>query len=129
MRFAGATTEFTFADGARSSLDIVDAGQRPVHFERWAAPTVTRSALAAYAGDYYSEELDARYKIVADDSTITLFTGTETGVPGRPIFADVFLAGGFTVQFTRNGSAVTGFELTGGRTRHVRFVRQVSGRP
>jgi hypothetical protein len=129
MRVASATTEFTFTDGARPSVDIVDAGQRPVHFERWPGPAVTRSTLAAYAGDYYSEELDARYKITADDSTITLFTGTESGLPGRPIFADVFLAGSYTVQFTRNGSAVTGFELTNGRVRHVRFVRQTSGRP
>jgi hypothetical protein len=128
MRVAGATTEFSFTDGERPSVDIADAGQRPVHFERWAAPIVTPSALAAYAGDYYSEELDARYKVNAGDSTITLRTGTESGIAGRPVFLDVFIAGGYTVQFIRTGSAITGFEVTDGRMRRVRFAREAPAR-
>ncbi len=126
MRVPRSTTEFTFTDGDRPALDVVDAGQRPVHFERWAPAVVTPTALAAYAGDYYSEDLDARYKVIASDSTITLRTGTESGIPARPVFADVFVAGGYTIQFARKGSAVTGFDVTDGRMRHVRFVRQAA---
>jgi CubicO group peptidase (beta-lactamase class C family) len=129
MRAAGGAGDLEFTDGERPSVDMLDPALRPAHYERWPAPVVTRSALAAYAGDYYSEELDARYKITASDSTITLRTGTESGVPGRPIFLDVFLAGGYTVQFTRKGSAITGFEVTSDRMRRVRFERQTAARP
>ena len=35
----------------------------------WRQPAVaTPNALAAYAGEYYSEELDARYRVTATDS-------------------------------------------------------------
>jgi CubicO group peptidase (beta-lactamase class C family) len=124
MRFAGSTTEFTFTDGDRPSVDVLDPGQHPIHFEGRAPAVVTPTALAAYAGDYFSEELDARYRVTAGDSTITLRTGTGSGISGRPVFLDVFAGGGYTIQFARKGSAVTGFDVTNSRMRHVRFVRQ-----
>jgi len=39
-------------------------------------------------------------------------------------FADTFLGGGYTVQFTRTRGQVTGFDVTNGRMRHVKFVRR-----
>jgi CubicO group peptidase (beta-lactamase class C family) len=123
MRIAGQAAEFEFTDGERPSVAMFAPGQPPLRFERWAPPVVTRSALAPYAGDYYSEELNARYKVTASDSTINLRTGTESGITARPVFLDVFLAGGYTVQFTRKGGTITGLEVTNARMRRVRFVR------
>jgi CubicO group peptidase (beta-lactamase class C family) len=124
MRANNSATTFSFTDGDHPSLDVADPGQRPTHFERWAPPVTAATALAAYAGEYYSEELDARYSVTASDSMITLRTGTESGMSLRPVFADVFLGGGYTIQFFRKGSAITGFDVTEGRMRHVRFARR-----
>jgi CubicO group peptidase (beta-lactamase class C family) len=128
MQPAGAPAMFTFSDSNPASLEVGPEGQRPLRFERWAPAVATPAALAAYAGAYYSEELDSHYIVTATDSTLNFRTGTGDGIAGRPIFRDVFLAGGYTIQFTRAGSAVTGFEVTNGRMRRVKFVRAASPR-
>jgi hypothetical protein len=94
-----------------------------VPFE-WRAPVVgSAGALAAYAGEYFSEELNARYRVTASDSTIELRTGTSPPLQARMVFADTFLGDGYTIQFVRRGTQVSGFEITNGRVRRVKFER------
>jgi hypothetical protein len=81
------------------------------------------STLAVYTGDYLSEELDARYRVTATDSTIVLRTGTSDPIAARMVFADAFLGGGWTIQFVRRRGQVTGFEMTDGRVRRVGFEK------
>ena len=81
--------------------------------------------LSTYAGRYVSDELGgAVYTVAADDSTISLRTGTETLRQARLVYADTFLSSGSTIQFTRTRAGVTGFEITDGRTRRVKFVKR-----
>jgi CubicO group peptidase (beta-lactamase class C family) len=129
FRVTGQPVEYLFADGEHPRLEQrALAGGRPVPFE-WHTPTVLApGSLNAYVGDYYSEELDARYRVAATDSTLLLRTGTSNPVTARAVFADTFLGGGYTIQFMRNGAQVTGFEVTNGRIRRVRFARVASAR-
>ena len=81
--------------------------------------------LAPYVGDYVSAELGgATYRVTTSDSGLTLRTGTSDGLTARPMFADTFLADGYTVQFTRAAGRVTGFEVTNPRMRRVKFARR-----
>jgi hypothetical protein len=91
---------------------------------------VSRAALAVYAGEYYSEELDARYRVTASNSVISFQIGTSDPWEARPIFPDAFIGGGedYTIQFSRTGSQVTGFEVANYRMRHVTFVRVTTRR-
>jgi hypothetical protein len=83
--------------------------------------------LGAYTGDYVSDELaGAVYHVTASDSTISLRTGTSNPVSARLVFADTFLGGGYTIQFSRTRGQISGFDVTNGRVRHVRFVKQKS---
>ncbi len=124
FRVAGVPAELVFATAERPGLERRPlAGGRAVPFE-WRAPaTATASTLAAYAGDYASEELNSRSRVTASDSTLLLRTGTSGPLTARLVFADTFIAGAYTIQFVRRSGHVSGFEVTNGRMRRVKFER------
>ncbi|MEO6443983.1 MAG: serine hydrolase domain-containing protein [Gemmatimonadaceae bacterium] len=102
----------------RSTRDLV--------FRREVPMVATKALLAQYGGIYYSEELDTRYTLVPGDSTIALTHRKHDSAVLEPAFADAFtLPFGATALFTRDGRGrVTGFILSDGRLRGVRFVRE-----
>jgi hypothetical protein len=126
MRVAGQPSEAVFKDSAAGAFDLVTGG-RSLHFERRQAVVATPQLLGAYTGDYVSDELaGAVYHVTASDSTISLRTGTSNPVSARLVFADTFLGGGNTIQFSRTRGQISGFDVTNGRVRHVRFVKRKS---
>jgi len=123
---AGQAGDVAFAAGDRANYERRIPGQRPIPFERKEPVTSSLALLSAYAGTYSSPELaGSTFRVKATDSTITLQTGTSTPLVARLAFADTFLTGanGYTIQFTRTGGRVTGFEVTNGRIRRVKFTR------
>ena len=124
-RFAlpGQAGDIVFADGDRAGFERRAAGQRPVSYEWRQAVAPTATTLAQYAGIYVSDELaGAVYRVGTTDSTLTFRTGTSDPFVARPMFADTFLGDGYTIQFTRTSGRVTGFEVTNGRMRRVKFA-------
>jgi hypothetical protein len=124
FRAAGQPLELVFANGDQAGFDRrLIAGGRPLPFE-WRQPAIVSApVLAAYVGEYYSEEVDARYRVTASDSGLSLRTGTSDPREARPLFLDGFDWGGDTLQFLRTGTQVTGFEVTSSRMRRVRFEK------
>ncbi len=114
-----------FRPGEHAGFDVnIPGAPRPTPYD-WRPPIVaSRSTLAPYAGEYFSEEVNARYVVsVLTDSTIALRTGTSNPFVVRPVFLDGFLGDGYTIEFTRKNGQVSGFEVTNGRMRFVRFER------
>ena len=97
---------------------------RAVPYERRMPVALDSAALAQYAGEYFSEDLNASYRVVVRDSGLALITGTNDPIQARPLFADTFQGGCNTIQFLRSGSRVTGFEVTNGRMRRVGFEKR-----
>jgi CubicO group peptidase (beta-lactamase class C family) len=128
-RFRAGQREVVFGGGEHAGFEVRQPGSpRPVQFE-WRAPvTPSPASLAAYAGEYFSEEVNASYRVVVRDSGLSLATGTNEGFAARPLFADAFQGGGYFIQFRRVGSEVTGFEVTNGRMRRVTFSRMPESR-
>ena len=135
FRVAGQLVEISFTDGARPGLEgrvredarfessTSQMRRAPVTFEKQTLPPANASQLGAFAGEYYSQELDARYRITADDSTLMIHVGTGAPTPARPVFGDTFLLDEGSMNFHRSGSRITGFEFTTPRTRRVAFSR------
>jgi CubicO group peptidase (beta-lactamase class C family) len=120
---AGRTTQLVFEPGERSGYLALVPGRHPIVVE-WHAPVQPdRAALAAYAGTYQSDELGSTFRLVAGDSTLTLSTGTSPGLVARPVFADTFVSGQYTIQFVRDAGRVSGFAIGHPRARRVQFVR------
>lgn len=121
---AGRPIEHVFEPREHSDYVASSPGYHSVRFE-WRAPFPMRpGALQTYAGDYYSRELNATYTVTAaTDSTLVLQTGTSGGMTARPVFADAFVAGQYTIRFTREGKRVTGFRISHPRARLIAFER------
>jgi hypothetical protein len=121
----GQAGDIVFGAGDHAGFERRVPGQRPVSYEWRQAVTPMSATLRAYAGDYVSEELGGSlYRVTATDSTLTLRTGTSDPLAARPVFADTFLAGGYTIQFQRTAGRITGFEVTNARMRRVKFTRK-----
>lgn len=81
-------------------------------------------ALEAYAGVYYSEELDVRYTVARKDSTLSVTLRRRGSLDMKPAFTDAFTVAGLgTVRFVRERGKVTGFRVTQDRVRNVVFRR------
>ncbi len=84
----------------------------------------SRKELNAYAGFYWSDELDARVKVVARDSVLVISQSPRGSLVLRPTVPDTFESDGGTVQFSRDRRGVpTAFGIWAGRARNMRFTR------
>jgi hypothetical protein len=73
-------------------------------------------------GDYFSEELDTTFRIVAGDGGLRLVRKNRPDKPLRPTAADGFAVDDFTLRFRRGADGrLTGFALDWGRIRNVSF--------
>jgi CubicO group peptidase (beta-lactamase class C family) len=122
-RFAveGSSWEVRFV--APATLVEQAPNQPPASFVRFTRARPTARELAAYAGAYYSDELDVRWTIAADSA------GLIARIPGgdtlrlAPTVRDVFVGGNVTLKFRRSGSRVSGILLHSGRVRNIVFSR------
>jgi hypothetical protein len=111
--------------GDRMSAPAPGAGSAPSAPP--ALPPVPRELGHAMAGTYYSEELEATYRIATGSEGVTLQVGNNAPVvlgligtdglsarPGAPLLTPV-----------RDGAGrITGFTLTAGRVRDIAFTRR-----
>jgi hypothetical protein len=125
MGSGGAALVFHAAAGAVTSAEQAPRGTRALVFRREAPFTPDRAALASLAGTYESEELDVRYVLAVTDSGLVLRQRKLGEHKLEPTASDAFAIDyGIFLQFTRDRSRkVTGFTLSDGRMRGVRFER------
>jgi hypothetical protein len=115
---------FALADGRVTGATHVRGGDTTAYVAA-APPHVTAGALAAYAGEYVSDELELRVTIVATDSTLVMRQRPRRETTLRPLFRDGFGVGAGTLVFTRDAAGrISGFGISAGRIRNVRFERR-----
>ena len=88
----------------------------------------TAVQLAEYAGDYYSPELGTTYTLVMKDGKLLAQHRRHDDITLTELDGDLFSSNRWffqTVQFTRGAEKrITGFRLTSGRVRNLRFDKQ-----
>ena len=94
----------------------------------------TAAELAAYGGDYYSDELQATYKVEPSQGALTIAIGWNASIALKPTLRDEFhgqlpleFREPIVMQFVRDGGAVTGFDLFAGfadGVLKIRFVKK-----
>lgn len=132
--FALSPTTFTTADGARrivfetgpagAPVKMTDSGGRskPRFWESVPAFAPKPEELAAYAGVYYSEEIDTTYTLYVEEGRLKVRYRPAQRFTLAPLYPDAFGEGGDVMRFTRNASGqVDGFLVYAGRVRHLRF--------
>jgi CubicO group peptidase (beta-lactamase class C family) len=108
---------------SRDSLVERVPNQPEATFVRFERASLSARDLDAYAGAYYSDELDVRWTVVRDSN------GLVARIPGgdtirlAPTVRDAFVGGGIVMTFQRSGSRITGAVLRAGRVRNIAFNR------
>jgi CubicO group peptidase (beta-lactamase class C family) len=130
-------TTFTVADGSRQAVFEPGAAGTPVRMREsdgWSKPrlweavsafTPTPADLGAFAGTFYSEEIDTTYTLNVEDGKLKARFRPAQRFELRPVYADAFESEGDVLRFTRDSSGrVDGFLVYAGRVRHLRFVKK-----
>jgi hypothetical protein len=127
--------EFASPDGGTRVVFERDAGGRIVAMRRAedgetlrheavAAVTPDAAKLAEYAGEYRSDEAEARYVAAVEGGRLVLRRHGATTVPLTPTYADAFDGEVGLVRFMRDAAGrVSGMSFGMGRVRDLRFAR------
>jgi CubicO group peptidase (beta-lactamase class C family) len=93
-------------------------------------PALSPAERLALAGEYWSDELHARGRIIATSDTLRLALGGQEPSLLSPLAPGVFVAAGTHLEVARDRrGGITGFTLSAGRSRGIVFVRQAASRP
>jgi CubicO group peptidase (beta-lactamase class C family) len=80
--------------------------------------------MTQYAGDYYSEELPATFRLTVEGDGLKLVRANGKNQVLSPTGPDSFTIGAATkLMFSRDGAEITGFVLTQGRASGLIFTR------
>jgi CubicO group peptidase (beta-lactamase class C family) len=125
-----ARVRFLRAPGGVDHL-TVQVGDTELAGRRVAPPRLAPAALAGYAGDYFSPELETVYRVVAVDGGLVARHVRHGDIALTPVDRDLFAGSQWffgRVAFDRDaGGAIAGFRVTGNRVRDLRFVRLADG--
>lgn len=115
------------AGGRAHEIRVTGVGPKPMVSEQVTESFVpSPSELRAFAGDYFSDELDVRYVVVVRDSGLAIRTPGRPDIPVHPLLPDTFHAPGLVdvVRFWRDREdVVTGFTVHSEGAWGLRFER------
>jgi CubicO group peptidase (beta-lactamase class C family) len=110
----------------QSSGAVTNLLYRGINAPKLTVPESTPARLAAYVGDYWSEELRVVTRLEIHDGSLAVCLRSGRWIHLLPTGADSFdaAAGGIALQFARNAAAeVTEVKVSGSRVRNLRHTR------
>lgn len=117
----GLTHEWRFS--ARE-LRITDAWPQARTFTRLTTPPPSAPALAAYAGQYRSDETAMTYTVRVENGKLAVRWARDSALTLDAVGGDHFFDGFYTVSFTRsNGGDIDGLTISTRRVRRLRANR------
>jgi CubicO group peptidase (beta-lactamase class C family) len=118
------TVAFEMVNGSATRVRIAPPGATVEDLPRAEPYAPTAADLAAFAGTYRSDEIEAIYRMVVRDGNLRLERLKATPAPLTPLVADTFASPLGIIRFVRGeGNRVTGFVLDGGRIRRMKFEK------
>jgi CubicO group peptidase (beta-lactamase class C family) len=125
FRFGTQGTRVEFVDATPVRVRIVYPDADTVMYEPVAAADSSAAGLAAYAGEYRSDEAEATYTAAVADGALVLRMRPDATIRLTPVYADGFTGpGGSIVRFIRGADGrVQAFTIGTERVRELRFDR------
>ncbi|MFC2160106.1 serine hydrolase domain-containing protein [Acidobacteriota bacterium] len=116
----------------KKSADVAETSQEKSEAEsnkKIPLDKLNSEQLKAYAGDYYSEELDVTYRLFLKEGKLYLALENRhrsyPKLPFVPALKDQFTLGGLQLQFFRDEQdEVASFTINAGRVKNIRFVKK-----
>ncbi len=132
FRFAGpganpnAEAAFEKSSNGKLRLKLSRSGGKTDAFDSVETFSPSAEQLNEFAGSYYSEELDATYRMIVENNRLFAVDRNGAKRPLTPSFRDAFATfAAAQFEFNRDGQGkVAGFVVHAGRIRNVRFVRK-----
>lgn len=116
--------------GKYTKVTVIIAGEDSIPGKRIEPFEPTEADLKEYAGTYYSEELDAKYRIMVRDGKLYIKFRNFPKDPFNPLIRDAFsFSEGFIrLNFQRNEQGrISGFLVNTGRVVDLRFEKLEAG--
>jgi CubicO group peptidase (beta-lactamase class C family) len=113
-------------NGNRVREILMIAGSDTTTYLPATSPDTSAVALRAYAGSYWSEELEVRLDVAVDSGRVIVKQRPNERLTLRPLYRDAFAApGAGNIIFTRDRSGkIDGFGVWAGRVRNLRFTKR-----
>ncbi len=115
--------EVFLGDKMSAPADVAAAGTPGRAQPPAATWSPTAADLAAFAGTYYSPELETTYSLRVENGKLVLLRRREGSMELTPTSSDAFRGRGLQFSFTRDKGKPNGFTVDAGRTRNLRFDR------
>jgi hypothetical protein len=123
-RFQLGPYTLVFEDAPKPVLKVEREGRVDDTYERLPAFTPDSAGVGAYAGLWYSEELDASWRLVPKGNALSVEVRNREMMTARAVSRDLFSAGQAHLTFSRDArGALTGFTVNAGRVRGIGFTR------
>jgi len=124
-RFRVGQSEVRFErDDAAPSRMIVRTTGDAVTFTRADTVALTAAQLAAYAGEYRSDEADATHTWKVEKGQLVVYANNRRLGVLEPSYKDGFTRGDNVIDVQRDAKGrITGLIVEAGRVRHLRFTR------
>jgi CubicO group peptidase (beta-lactamase class C family) len=122
---AGPRTEIVFegSPGAPLRMLVRTAGDT-VTYTRADTVALTPAQLAAYAGDYRNDEVEATHSWKVEKGDLVVYANNRRLGTLEPSYRDGFTRGGTVIDVQRDSRGrITGFVVQAGRVRNLRFTR------
>ena len=107
---------------------VFTQGDNVMTGEKFEPANLSAYQLEEFVGDYHSDELGTNYMLVILDGKLVAQHQRHSDIQLNPTKKDMFLGGQWffrQVRFTRNSeNQITGFRLSGGRVRNLRFDKK-----
>ena len=121
----GSETELRFeGDGPSPSRLIVHTTAETITYTRADTVILTPAQLAAYAGDYRSDEVETTQTWKVEKGQLVVYANNRRLGVLEPSYKDGFTRGSNVIDVRRDAKGrITGYLVEAGRVRHLRFVR------
>ena len=115
---------YTFSgDSLKAFFLLSSLGMKNRTYEKVSIIKATAAELKKYQGEFYSKELDTKYKITSNDSVLLVKIPRNEDMKFAPYIKDMF-TGNFMIAFSRDKSnKINGFNITTGRVRNLYFKK------
>ena len=111
--------------GGALRMRVSQEGRKPELFSRVRLAPPKPEQLADYAGEYYSDELEAAYKLVVEEGRLYFRHRNAPNAALQPAAPDHFRVRGLAISFARDQNRrVSSMSVNAGRVRNIRFVRR-----
>ncbi|MBI1786123.1 MAG: serine hydrolase [Acidobacteria bacterium] len=123
LRPVAASKCFIVSEGAPVQV-ILEGEEMRWGRNRYVRVQLATPTLESYTGEYSTEELPARWRMLPEGGKLVLLKGNSWRLPLEPGAADQFLVGPWILTFYRNPEGhVAGFLISSGRVRNLRFEK------